>query len=399
MDRKLWNPDDLDRMRLTADPLADAVVVGFGDDTELAAKLLDSLVCTGDATPETDQVLRAYRQQTRALPSWADRAKIEHAQRLISSNLIPGTIFLAMGSLPQCYLDWKGAPVLTSTHQLTEHVFRRLIQTSHMVFTVYEPGSLFEDPNEPDQIPAGIHKSQTVRLMHALMRHLLLCDRPDHISEPRSMAEVLWARAPWDIETLGKPINQEDEAYVILTFSYVTVECFARLAMILTEQDKDAIIHMWSVVGSIMGVQEGLLAQNYADARVLFALLNARLKGPCSEGEALTRALVDWVNSLLPWWLSWFDAGTELVHFFNGAEDAEVLGVGVSGVGSVVHAIIEALLPPYEKVAHLAGQPAPFERLVNFLAQKMIEKVWAETESWAREIDWPDHVRVAATGG
>ncbi|MEX1367590.1 MAG: oxygenase MpaB family protein [Nannocystaceae bacterium] len=397
MDRKLWNPDDLDRMRYETDPVADAVVESFGGDVALAAELLDALVRTGEGTPETDERLRAFRAQTRALPTWADRAKIEHGQRLISKNLVPGTILLAMTSLPQCYLDWKGAPVLTSTHQLTKHIFRRLIQTSHMVFTVYEPGSLFDDPSAPERIPAGISKSQTVRLMHALMRHLILQPAPDGMDVPKSMAETMWIRS-WDSETLGLPINQEDEAYVILTFSYVTIEGFRKLAMILTDEDKDAIIHLWSVVGYVMGVHEGLLAHSYADAAVLFALLRARLRGPSAEGEQLTGALVEWIDGLLPWWLQWFDAGGELIQFFNGEDDAQVLGIESSGVDGIVHAVIDAMLPSYGKVAHLAGQPAPFQRLVNFLAQKMIEKVWAETQSWSRSIDWPDHVRVAATG-
>lgn len=396
MSRKLWNPDDLDRMRMESDPIGDAVVDTFENDSALAATLLDSLVRTGEPTPDHSELLRTFRQQNRSLPPWADKDKILKAQELLSGNLVPGTILLAAASLPQCYLDRLGTPVLTSTHQLTDHVFRRLIQTSHMVFTVYEPGSLFDDPNEPEKIPDGIHKAQTVRLMHALMRHLLMA--PESHQEARSMAGLLWSRR-WDVERYGKPVNQEDEALVLLTFSYITIEGFERLALILDDGEKEAILHLWNCVGYIMGINEGLMAHTYADAKILYSTMMARLRGVSPEGQMLTKSLVEWINSLLPPFLRWFDAGGEMINFFNGDEDAEMLGVGPSGLDSVVHSVIAALLPPSEKVARKVGQSHPFTTLVNYLADKMIDKVWEATESGSRNIEWPDHVRVAAGRG
>jgi len=105
MSRRLWNPDDLDRLRMASDPLGDAVVAEFGDNTKLAATLLDSLVHTGDGTEDTCELLKNYRQKTRHLPPWVDRSKIDRAQKLLASTLVPGTILLAACSLPQCYLD------------------------------------------------------------------------------------------------------------------------------------------------------------------------------------------------------------------------------------------------------------------------------------------------------
>jgi len=266
-----------------------------------------------------------------------------------------------------------------------------------MIFTVYEPGSLYDDADDPEKIPAGIDKAQTVRLMHALMRHLLLDPPPIDLGTPKSMAEVLWAQT-WDTKRLGKPINQEDEAFVLLTFSYIVIEGFEHLAIILTDEDKDAILHLWNVVGYIMGVNEGLMAHTYEDATVLYALFRARLCGASEQGQRLTKALVDWINSLLPPFLRWFDAGGELIDLFNGSEDAELLGVGPSGTDKIVHAVIASLLPSYEKVAHMVDQPPPFGRLIDYLAKKMIKKVWEETKNDARQIDWPDRVRVVAEG-
>lgn len=398
-DRTLWNHSDLDRLRQHTDPVGDQVVHDFDDHTELAGKLLESLMHLGDAPPETAELLAEYRRATRHLPPWADRATVERAQELLADNFFAGTLLLAAGSLPQCYLDARGTPVLAATRQLTQHVFRRLFQTAHMVFTVCAPGSLYGSPGAPDAIPAGIEKAQTVRLIHALMRHLLLAEGGPQPAQIRSIVDALWAK-PWDSARLGKPINQEDEAFVLLTFSYVVIEGFDRLGVRITPADRDAIIHLWNVVGYVMGVHEGLMAHTYEDAAVLYALFKSRLRGPSEEGTRLTRGLVDWMNHLLPKWLRWFDAGSELVILLNGEDDAALLGVRPApGMDRVVHRVLATTLRPLEQAAERLGVPHGLYRLTNLLATKMLGEVWEEAQESQRKgsrIEWPEQVRTMA---
>jgi hypothetical protein len=394
VDRSLWNSQALDRLRQSTDPVGDQVVADFGHEIILAGKLLKSLMHLGDAPPETTELLRSYRQSTRHLPPWADRAMIERGQQVLAKNFVAGTLLLAAASLPQCYLDARGTPVLT------QHVFRRLFQTAHMVFTVCAPGSLYASPEAPDAIPPGIEKAQTVRLIHALMRHLLLSEGGPQASEVRSIVDALWAK-PWDTARLGKPINQEDEAFVLLTFSYVVVEGLDRLGVRITPADRHAILHLWNVVGYVMGVHEGLMAHTYEDAAELYALFKSRLRGPSEEGVVLTRGLVDWMNHLLPSWLEWFDAGSELVIFLNGEDDAALLGVRpAAGLDRAVHRVIATVLRPLERTAERLGVPHVLYRLTNLLATKMLEEVWEEAQESQREgspIHWPEQVRALAT--
>jgi len=400
VDRSLWSSAALDRLRLCSDPVGDQVVADFDHEIILAGKLLESLMHLGDAPPETTELIREYRQATRHLPPWADRATLERAQAVLAKNFVAGTLLLAAASLPQCYLDARGTPVLAATRQLTQHVFRRLFQTAHMVFTVCAPGSLYAASEAPTAIPPGIEKAQTVRLIHALMRHLLLSEGGPQASEIRSIVDALWAK-PWDTARLGKPINQEDEAFVLLTFSYVVIEGLDRLGVRLTNADRDAILHLWNVVGFVMGVHEGLMAHTYADAAELYALFKARLRGSSEEGVLLTRGLVDWMNHLLPSWLEWFDAGSELVIVLNGEEDAALLGIRPApGMDRIVHRVLATTLRPLERVAERLGVPHALYRLTNLLATKMLEEVWEAAQDSQRKgtpIHWPEQVRAVAT--
>jgi hypothetical protein len=400
VDRTLWNHEALERLRQSTDPVGDRVVAECGSEILLAGRLLESLMRLGDAPAETTELLAGYRRATRHLPPWADRATIELAQQVLAKNFIAGTLLLSAASLPQCYLDARGTPVLAATHQLTQHVFRRLFQTAHMVFTVCAPGSLSASPEAPDAIPPGIEKAQTVRLIHALMRHLLLAEGGPRASSIRSIVDALWAK-PWDTARLGKPINQEDEAFVLLTFSYVVIEGFDRLGVRITDAERQAILHLWNVVGFVLGVHEGLMAHTYEDAAELYALLKSRLRGPSEEGVLLTRGLVGWMNRLLPSWLEWFDAGSELIILLNGEDDAALLGVRpAAGIGHVVHRVLATTLRPLERAAERLGVPHALYRVTNLLATKMLEEVWEEAQKSQRKgsrIHWPEQVRELAT--
>jgi dTDP-glucose 4,6-dehydratase len=73
--------------------------------------------------------------------------------------------------------------------------------------------------------PPGVNYCQRVRLMHAAIAHLLLAPSVA-IGAPEELGHAL-AQKQWD-EGLGVPLNQEDLAYVLLTFSYVGLRGLAK---------------------------------------------------------------------------------------------------------------------------------------------------------------------------
>ena len=142
----------------------------------------------------------------------------------------------------------------------------------------------------------GIRCCQKVRLMHAAIRHLLLAEqvagRKDELG--RALAEQYWNPKS------GQPINQESMAFVILTFSYVGLRGLDSLGVHSKEEEREAFIHAWSVIGHVMGVRDELLARNFKDAKVLFDTIKRRRRGESNEGKALTKALLEWMEDAVP---------------------------------------------------------------------------------------------------
>ena len=128
----------------------------------------------------------------------------------------------------------------------------------------------------------GIRSIQRVRLMHAAVRRLLLTD------------------GTWDTAAWGVPINQEDLAGTMLSFSYVPCEPLRRLGVDVSDQDAEDYIACWNVVGEMLGVLPEMRPAGVAEATELVGLIRARHDRPSPEGAAMTAALVDLLEQMTP---------------------------------------------------------------------------------------------------
>lgn len=393
---KVWDPDTLDMMRCEGDPPADDAVHAMfeaseGSHEETAKILLRQLLGGGHYNALRGgpgaELLEEFLREHQRLPEWADRNLIEQAQHLCRNNLVTGSVLLAVAALPECYLDAKGAPVLTSTGQLSEQPARRLRHTSHFVFSVAAPGGLFHRPGDDTSVvPVGIEKALTVRLMHALIRRFTIegYRLPEHfyqeVEQELGLDEPLSFGAPEPEERVPVPINQEDQAFVLLTFSYVVVRGLERMGIKLTPQDRDAYVHLWNVVGHVMGLRRELMPDGYEEAASLFHALKQRLAGPSPEGKALTEAMMGWVNALLPRPLRSLNLAAEIMTYFVGTESARMLGIEQRGLKWVRH---RAFNFPLELIAAVKPEQVDFDPLsmvVQYLAGPMVKKFVAEVE-------------------
>eukprot|EP00854_Cymbomonas_tetramitiformis_P012507 gene12507-14779_t len=89
----------------------------------------------------------------------------------------------------------------------------------------------------------GWNSVARVRLLHAAVRVRLK-------SQPK-----------WDMHTWGLPINQEDLFVTTLAFSQVVLNGLERIGSTLTtsHEDMEDYLHLWRVIGHLMGVQPALL--------------------------------------------------------------------------------------------------------------------------------------------
>lgn len=276
-----WNDAYLNAMRQVGDPPSDMVIAGLSQrhGIEQVNAVMRSLVRNDDLVPdELPASVRSYLAETETLPEWADADTILRGEAFFDDNWPVIVTLLFCASLPSAYAAHKGAQVLYLTQRMTDHVHRRIFETAQFILDVMAPGGLSASGR-------GIRSAQKVRLMHSAIRHLIQYDER-------------W-QAQWD-DAWGVPINQEDLAGTLMTFSLQILIGMERFRIPMTRADREAYLHAWKVVGHIMGIDAGLMPADIAEANELARVIFDRQKGPSEAGSELTRALLGFMDDQLP---------------------------------------------------------------------------------------------------
>jgi hypothetical protein len=364
-------PDDdrLDRARLEADPVADFAVdrllapcwsaQGLPLTLDQALSPLEARVALINAalsswqtnadvarwvpppgTPDdVAEVLSEYLIQTQAPPSWVRSDAVARAEHLFFEEGVLSCLLLFCASLPECYVAPDLAEVLHTTGQLESRTEHRIRATAAMVFPVMMRGGLLA--------PNGGGRAQIlkVRLIHAMVRHLILRGTP--VERFREAALPAWqpsataaAVAPsfvssllqrgWPQDALGLPCNQEELAYTLLTFGYVMLRGLRTLGVPHAPDDERALLHTWNVMGALVGVRPDLMAHTMDEAEVLFQRMQARSRLralPLDPRPALGAALMDSMARVIPW--GWAKHWPVLMtRQLCGASNASTIGLG-----------------------------------------------------------------------
>ncbi|HUF37313.1 MAG TPA: oxygenase MpaB family protein [Anaerolineales bacterium] len=276
-----WTIPFLNRHRHQTDPAADDVIsaVFLEHGVGKLNGILRSLVENDGFIPEhLPSAVHDFLEKTAALPEWADPDLILKGEDFFDRHWPLVITFLFCASLPNAYAAHRGAQVLALTARLETHVERRIFETAQFVLDVMAPGGLSGSGR-------GIRSAQKVRLMHATIRHLIL-------------NEEKWRRH-WDMEW-GNPINQEDLAGTLMTFSVQILDGFRRFNVPVSTDEQEAYLHVWKVIGHQMGVHPDLLPVDVADGYTLAYAILDHQKGPSEAGSALAAALVHFMRQKMP---------------------------------------------------------------------------------------------------
>lgn len=296
-------------------------------------------------------------------PDWVDPDKLETAASLWTRYTIPTLGVLYAASLPYCYLIRNGIPALYDTGKLLEpYLSQRLYETGLMLDAVLDPrgieviedrefdyeGVLLEELNRldprgrwsrqgatlvrrdsggtrPNLAAAAVESAnrrigtarrflwgkgyvtaKKVRFLHAAMRYMLL--NPESFPPPanpsataRPLTQIMRERRErWDSQALGVPVNQEDLAYTLLTFGLIIPKGLERWGVRVTQEQKDGFLHLWRVIGHVMGIEEELLTDDWNEAEALFDRIRERQAGGSEDGRKLTEALIGLLDQYLP---------------------------------------------------------------------------------------------------
>ncbi len=295
----------LDEMRQVADPLADeavAEVFAAADRQDLRA-LLARLRRDDEPVPEEfPPALRRYFEASTPTIDPREARIIAAGERFFATHGPEIMLVLCCYSLPWDYSNKAGVQVLWRTGFLERRPARRVAQTAQMIVDVMTPGGL--GPRGQ-----GVRAAQRVRLMHAAVRHLLVHDR----------------ERGWDTPRLGLPINQEDLAMTLMSFSWVVLDGLERLGLRVEPEQGQAYFEAWRQVGSIMGLRPELIPDTLAQGRALSSKIHRRQVGSCREGRDMTRALVGLIEDVLGCALEPMAPG--LIRYFVGDRLAAVLGL------------------------------------------------------------------------
>jgi ER-bound oxygenase mpaB/B'/Rubber oxygenase, catalytic domain len=265
-------------MRQVGDPVADQVVSQLFKDGDVAAvnDLMRNMVANEYPAPESlPLIVRDYLSQTDVLPEWADPQLIQTGEDLFWRYGTKLILVLYCYSLPFCYLGRNGVQVLALTTRLASNPTRRIVETAQLLVDVMQAGGLTTPTGR------GRRSIQKVRLMHAAIRQLA-------------------PTAPQWKASFGLPVNQEDLAGTLMSFSWIALDGLDKLGVEVTPAEREAFLHCWLVIGHLLGIQPELLPTDVASAKALAEAVAAHEFGPCPEGQALTTALVDMMASTLP---------------------------------------------------------------------------------------------------
>jgi hypothetical protein len=319
----------LDGARWMGDEEADDAVRSLGADAWAVNRLLAGVTRDDQPLPEAipGEIARLV---VPTLPPWADLHRIRRAQAFARDNLLALTVGLFCAALPSAYGAVAGARILRMSGRLTGDVDRRINETACFVLDVLRPHGF--DVGERARVAVG-----KVRLVHAAVRAALM-------------------RRGTEREV---PINQEDLLGTLGLFSVVVLKAMARLGVRVDDRDREDYLHLWRVVGAMLGVREAFLPRDHAGMIGLLERIRVRQFGPSEDGRALMQTLLEGMerHAALPWLRG---LPRVLVRRLLGDAFADMLGVPVASAATL---------------AVVARSPALLHIIVPRVGQSLLDAV------------------------
>jgi hypothetical protein len=323
-----WTDAELDHWRTVGDEPADRAVAAYfaAAGTAAPGSLMHSLVEHLDVPPE-DRVpaVAEFLAAAGQLPAWADPARLAAGQAVFGNLIVHQFTALYLASLPSAYAAARGVHVIWLTARLRDDPERRLNETAQFLMDVTAPGAFEAGGVAVDRI---LH----VRLMHAAVRWLI--DHQDGVARPPDADPTVRPALPTWAGSWGRPVNQEDLAGTMATFSTVVLTALERSGVALDANAEEDFVHLWAVIGHVLGIHDGLLPRDLTAARSLQEAIFTRQQESSAVGRDLTATILGLLHDRVPRFI--VALGPAMARRYMGDRVADMVGVPKSRVAKPV---------------------------------------------------------------
>ena len=302
--------EELDRLRaglLRRDEAAHELVRAVREEHSVTMPQFRQALEHGiDAVPDAPAALRRFFDLVDSRPDWVDDDLLDRGARAMQKIGWDGFDLLTWGSLLGGYRSAAALePLVRSGRLLGGGAARRTAETSRWFLACIEDGGLRREAE-------GWRLSVHVRVMHAFVNYQLEHD------------------PTWDWGLRGTPINQYDQASTLAVFSTTPLLQARLLGIRISRRDSAGIMHLWSYIGWLMGVDDHWLPHTEkAGRRIIYHLLSFD-PGPDDNSRMLARALVDSQADVPgPRWRGVLarEVGLSTATFLNGRRGMHELGL------------------------------------------------------------------------
>ena len=259
--------DDLVAAMMRRDEVAADLVRAIREQHAVTMPQVRAAMAGAPLGADAHPALRAFFAAVEDRPEWVDDELLERggaAARRIGKD---GFDILAFGSLFGGYRSGGALQPLVRTGRIGEDTLTRVGETGQWWLACTAPGGLARDGE-------GWRLSVHVRVMHAFVNYQLEND-PN-----------------WDWEFRGVPINSHDQAGTIGSFSTSYLLQARALGVRVPAQDAAAVMHLWSYVGWLMGVEEQWLPRTERIGRRVLGNVIAGFSAPEESSKQLGAGLI-----------------------------------------------------------------------------------------------------------
>ncbi|GAA0533087.1 oxygenase MpaB family protein [Paractinoplanes ferrugineus] len=268
--------DEVEALRaglLRRDEPAAALVRAVRETPGLSVRDLHRALAAGPAAAAAEP-FRSFFEVVTNRPDWVDDRLLARGAQACRTFGMDAGLVLTYGSLLGGYRTAAALEPLVRTGRLTGgETLRRLRETTIWWRAVTAPGGL---ATEGEGWRMAVH----VRVMHALVNAQLEAD-PE-----------------WDWAGRGVPINQYDQASTLGVFSTSFLLHLRLLGVRLTRADAAAVMHLWSYVGWLMGVDDAWLPHTERQGRRLLYHFLSNDPPPDANTLALAGALIQMTDEM-----------------------------------------------------------------------------------------------------